>query len=182
MERGAKRRAPLNLHHAIGRKLQASSFGRASVSRTECSRFESGAVNNTSYHSRGGISFNTQTDGSHKHRKIALPQTRPPLSTRVELFSRCNRRLQFQFALRNRPGVTSIHVGSNPASPTKRGSSQMVKASVNETDIHTSLHSRNAHFTPRNRTEVTSETEGCRFESCLARQYGRVAKLEKAAV
>jgi len=32
-----------------------------------------------------GFLFNTQTEGSHKHRKIALLQTQPPLSTRVEI-------------------------------------------------------------------------------------------------
>src|SRR5579862_5674702 len=66
---------------------------------------------------------------SQASKKIALPQTRPPLSTRVG-FSAAMIGGPFQFALRNRPGVTSKHVGSNPASPSIWGSSQMVLASV----------------------------------------------------
>src|SRR5216117_1741045 len=99
---------------------------------------------NTSYHSRGGFSFQYANGG-----KSQASQDCPAANAATSLHSRRNfsRRTgghDFQFALRNRPGVTSNYVGSNPASSIKPRSSLTERHQSSKLTKITSFHSRNA--------------------------------------
>jgi hypothetical protein len=133
-------------------------------------------LTNTSYHSRGGY-FSIRNRREVTSIKKDCPAANAATSLHSRRFSAGQSTAAIlNFALRNRPGVTSKHVGSNPASPTRRGSSQMVKATVHKLTKTTSLHSRNADFPPRNRMEVTSNIVGSNPTSPSRRASSQMAK------
>ena len=105
----------------------------------------------------------TQKAGSHKHRKIALPRSSGATSLHSRTFSRHRMLsvLHLNFALRNRPGVTSNMQVRFLFPSAKRGNSLMERHQFSKTDKRTSLHSRNAAIlASRNRMEVTSINMG----------------------
>ena len=107
------------------------------------------------------------------------PKFRGHLSPLAYIFAapNCIRCCTLNFALRNRPGVTSNMQVRFLFPSTKRGNSLMERHQFSKTDKRTSLHSRNAaSLASRNRMEVTSINMGSTPISPSKRASGLTAR------